>query len=178
MIAVPASAFGSSAARKSRRSWPMGTIMDTFRGLANRAAASSSSRGSTNLHSSRVLPRNTRLHPLLWGKREPAAGDVVTSAGPAEGKSTVVSNLGIAIAEVNHKTLLIDADLRKPRQHDIFNLKNDRGLSELLRSKDPVATLLEGGIFKRRMSRTYTSSPAAPRTPLPRVCCIPAACRS
>jgi succinoglycan biosynthesis transport protein ExoP len=73
---------------------------------------------------------------------------VVTSAGPAEGKSTVVSNLGIAIAEVNHKTLLIDADLRKPRQHDIFNLKNDRGLSELLRSKDPVATLLEGGIIQ------------------------------
>jgi capsular exopolysaccharide synthesis family protein len=73
---------------------------------------------------------------------------VVTSAGPAEGKSTVVSNLGIAIAEVNQKTLLIDADLRKPRQHDIFNLKNDRGLSELLRSKDPIATLLESGIIQ------------------------------
>ncbi len=73
---------------------------------------------------------------------------VVTSAGPAEGKSTVVSNLGIAIAEVNQKTLLIDADLRKPRQHDIFNLKNDKGLSELLRSKDPVSTFLEGGIIQ------------------------------
>jgi succinoglycan biosynthesis transport protein ExoP len=73
---------------------------------------------------------------------------VVTSAGPAEGKSTVVSNLGIAIAEVNQKTLLIDADLRKPRQHDIFNLKNDRGLSELLRSKDPVSSLLEDGIIQ------------------------------
>lgn len=73
---------------------------------------------------------------------------VVTSAGPAEGKSTVVSNLGIAIAEVNQKTLLIDADLRKPRQHDIFNLKNDKGLSELLRSKDPVSTLLEGGVIQ------------------------------
>lgn len=73
---------------------------------------------------------------------------VVTSASPAEGKSTVVSNLGIAIAEVNQKTLLIDADLRKPRLHDIFNLKNDKGLSELLRSKDPVWALLEGGIIQ------------------------------
>jgi receptor protein-tyrosine kinase len=73
---------------------------------------------------------------------------VVTSAGPAEGKSTVVSNLGIAIAEVNHKTLLIDADLRKPRQHDIFNLKNDKGLSELLRSKDTVSALLEDGFIQ------------------------------
>jgi polysaccharide biosynthesis transport protein len=73
---------------------------------------------------------------------------VVTSAGPGEGKSTVVSNLGIAIAEVNQKTLLIDADLRKPRQHDIFNLKNDKGLSELLRSKDTVSSLLEAGIIQ------------------------------
>jgi polysaccharide biosynthesis transport protein len=73
---------------------------------------------------------------------------VVTSAGPAEGKSTVVSNLGIAIAEVNQKTLLIDADLRKPRQHDIFNLKNDKGLSELLRSKDPVSAVLECGMIQ------------------------------
>ena len=73
---------------------------------------------------------------------------VVTSANAAEGKSTVVSNLGIAIAEVNQKTLLVDADLRKPRLHDIFNLKNDRGLSEVLRSKDPVAALLDGGIIQ------------------------------
>jgi succinoglycan biosynthesis transport protein ExoP len=73
---------------------------------------------------------------------------VVTSASPGEGKSTVVSNLGIAIAEVNQKTLLIDADLRKPRQHDIFSLKNDKGLSELLRSKDPLSTLLEGGFIQ------------------------------
>ena len=60
---------------------------------------------------------------------------VITSSSPSEGKSTVVSNLGIAVAEVNQRVLLIDADLRKPRLHDIFGLKNDRGLSDLLRSK-------------------------------------------
>ena len=48
---------------------------------------------------------------------------MITSANPSDGKSTVVSNLGIAIAEVNQKTLLIDADLRKPRLHDIFSLQ-------------------------------------------------------
>lgn len=73
---------------------------------------------------------------------------VVTSASPAEGKSTVVSNLGIAIAEVNHKTLLIDADLRKPRQHEIFGLRNEKGLSELLRSREPIAALLENGFIQ------------------------------
>ena len=61
---------------------------------------------------------------------------LVTSSSPSEGKSTVVSNLGIALAEVNQKVLLIDADVRRPRLHSIFKLKNDRGLSNLLRSKD------------------------------------------
>lgn len=80
---------------------------------------------------------------------------VVTSASAAEGKSTVVSNLGIAIAAVNQKTLIIDADLRKPRLHEIFNLKNDKGLSELLRSKDPVSTLLEGVIQETDIPDLY-----------------------
>ena len=80
---------------------------------------------------------------------------VVTSSGPAEGKSTVVSNLSIAVAEVNQKVLLIDADLRKPRQHDIFGLKNDRGLSDLLRSKDPVAALQEGFIQESGVPNLY-----------------------
>jgi len=61
---------------------------------------------------------------------------LVTSSNPSEGKSTVVSNLGIALAEVNQKVLLIDADVRRPRLHSIFKLKNDCGLSNLLRSKD------------------------------------------
>jgi len=86
---------------------------------------------------------------------------VVTSASPSEGKSTVVSNLGIAIAEVNQKTLLIDADLRKPRLHDIFNLKNDKGLSELLRSKDPVSTLLEGVIQETHVPDLYVLTSGA-----------------
>ena len=80
---------------------------------------------------------------------------VISSSGPAEGKSTVVSNLGIAVAEVNQKVLLIDADLRKPRQHDIFGLKNDRGLSDLLRIKDPIAALQEGFIQESGVPNLY-----------------------
>lgn len=59
---------------------------------------------------------------------------VVTSAGPKEGKSTVVSNLGIAAAEFGQKVLLIDADMRRPRLHEIFGMNNDRGLSTILLS--------------------------------------------
>jgi len=49
-----------------------------------------------------------------------------------EGKTTVVTNLGIASAEMKRRVLLIDADLRRPRLHERFQLSNDRGLTELL----------------------------------------------
>lgn len=64
---------------------------------------------------------------------------LITSAGHGEGKSSTVSNLGIALAEINQRVLLIDADLRKPRLHDIFNLPNTWGLSDLLREKSSLA---------------------------------------
>jgi len=58
---------------------------------------------------------------------------VFTSAHPSDGKTTITSNLAIAAAEIHRKVLVIDADLRKPRIHQIFDVPNDRGLSDLLR---------------------------------------------
>lgn len=63
---------------------------------------------------------------------------VLTSPSPGEGKSTVTSNLAIAMAEVGQKIVLIDADMRRPRQHEIFAINNDRGLSTILREKTPL----------------------------------------
>lgn len=57
---------------------------------------------------------------------------LVSSAEPSAGKSTVCSNLAITMAQTNAKVLLIDTDLRRPTQHKIFRLGNDRGLSKLL----------------------------------------------
>jgi capsular exopolysaccharide synthesis family protein len=73
---------------------------------------------------------------------------VVTSGSPSEGKSTTVSNLGIAISEVNHRVLLIDADLRRPRLHHIFKLNNDKGLSDLLVSEQPSSVLRTEGFIQ------------------------------
>jgi polysaccharide biosynthesis transport protein len=63
---------------------------------------------------------------------------LTTSSGCGEGKSTTVSNLGIALAEINQRVLLLDADMRKPNLHRIFNLSNSWGLSDLLREKRPL----------------------------------------
>jgi succinoglycan biosynthesis transport protein ExoP len=63
---------------------------------------------------------------------------VLTSAGPSEGKTTVTSNLGIVLAELRRKVLIIDADLRKPRMHKVFGVPNERGLSSLLGDQQPL----------------------------------------
>lgn len=69
-----------------------------------------------------------------------ASGDidklVITSPGPGEGKSTVTANLGVVMAQAGVKTLIIDADLRKPTQHLIFDVQNDRGLTTLITHPD------------------------------------------
>lgn len=67
---------------------------------------------------------------------------VLSSANPSEGKTTIAFNLGIALAEIHQRVLLIDADLRTPKLHRIFELDSEVGLSDLLRS----ATALNGAL--------------------------------
>lgn len=57
---------------------------------------------------------------------------VVTSPAPGDGKSTVASNLAIAMAQAEQRVLLIDADMRKPTQHEIFEIQSDIGLASIL----------------------------------------------
>jgi capsular exopolysaccharide synthesis family protein len=57
---------------------------------------------------------------------------LVSSAQPGEGKSTTTANLAIAFAQLRKRTLLVDADLRKPVQHNVFGLSRGPGLSEYL----------------------------------------------
>lgn len=57
---------------------------------------------------------------------------LVTSSEQGEGKSTISVNLAASFAQAGYKTLLIDADLRKPTQHKIFEQMNVKGLSNLI----------------------------------------------
>ncbi len=56
----------------------------------------------------------------------------LTSSVPQEGKSTTSANLALVLAEMGHRVLIVDADLRRPSQHQIWELPNSVGLSNIL----------------------------------------------
>ena len=63
---------------------------------------------------------------------------VITSSGPAEGKSTTAANLAIVFAKSGQRVLLVDADMRKPTVDQTFHLPNVRGLSTVLSTNQSV----------------------------------------
>ena len=68
---------------------------------------------------------------------------VVTSAGPAEGKSTTTANLAIALAETGARVALIDGDLRKPRVADYMGLEGGVGLTNVLINQADLPDVLQ-----------------------------------
>lgn len=57
---------------------------------------------------------------------------VITSPGAGEGKSTTCANLGVVLAQAGKSVLVIDCDLRKPRMHQLFGLRNLQGIVNVL----------------------------------------------
>ena len=86
---------------------------------------------------------------------------LVTSAAPGDGKSWVSANLAIAYANANKSVLLIDADLRKGRQHKIFGNANTLGFSDYLVKVDTIDDLnkqidiLLGSVFLTKIKKLY-----------------------
>ncbi len=68
-------------------------------------------------------------------EKQPGEGGkvlMITSTGPQEGKSLTSANLAISLAQAGRKTLLVDADLRRPVVHRLFGLKRNPGLADFL----------------------------------------------
>jgi capsular exopolysaccharide synthesis family protein len=60
---------------------------------------------------------------------------LVTSSEPGEGKTLTAANLAVSLARLNQRVLLIDADLRKPRLHELFGEEHAPGLTDVLTGK-------------------------------------------
>jgi succinoglycan biosynthesis transport protein ExoP len=78
------------------------------------------------------------VNSILFAETENDSLQVLIVGSPhaGEGKTTSVCNLGVAFAEIGRRVLLIDADFRKPRLHEIFSVPNDGGLLNLLSEPD------------------------------------------
>jgi len=70
---------------------------------------------------------------IEFNRKSPEANAItVVSGGAGEGKSTTIANLAYTFARGGYKTLVVDADLRRPTQHRIFEIRNEIGLSNYL----------------------------------------------
>ena len=85
---------------------------------------------------------------------------VVTSPGPGEGKSTVIANLAVTMAQSGKKVLLIDCDLRKPSIHKKLGIPNSDGMTNLLIQKKQI----DECIMETEIQNLYviTSGPIPP----------------
>jgi capsular exopolysaccharide synthesis family protein len=70
---------------------------------------------------------------IEFNRKSPQANTIsLVSGGPGEGKSTTIANLAFISAQGGYSTLVVDADLRRPVQHEIFDLDNSVGLTNYL----------------------------------------------
>jgi len=80
---------------------------------------------------------------IEFNKKNPDAKVItLVSGGPGEGKSTTLVNLAYTFAQSGFRALVIDADLRRPRQHAIFGVSNSKGLTDYLSKGVPIDELV------------------------------------
>ena len=84
---------------------------------------------------------------------------LVTSAQPAEGKSTVAAHLALTHALQGSKTLLIDGDMRKPSVHRRFGIENNLGLGGYLQGKGEIRDLIQPSLACANLSILTAGSP-------------------
>jgi protein-tyrosine kinase len=88
-----------------------------------------------SVRSERIRALRTELMMLLGDARRDNV-IALLSPGPGEGRSQLCAELAVAFAQAGRRTLLVDADMRHPRQHIIFNVDNHWGLAQALASGD------------------------------------------
>src|SRR5512143_4141228 len=83
--------------------------------------------------------RTLRTNIMFAALSSPIQTLILTSPAPDEGKSSTVANLAVTMVQAGHRTILVDADLRRPSQHTLWNLSNDRGLTSMMLDENALA---------------------------------------
>ncbi|MEP7292460.1 MAG: CpsD/CapB family tyrosine-protein kinase [Chloroflexota bacterium] len=107
--------------------------------------------------------RSLRTNLMFTSVEHPIDTLLVTSAALSEDKSLVLANLAVTFAQSGNKTILVDSDLRRPAQHEIWGVSNDRGLTTMM--------LEEGAMSVPPLVQTEVNNllllPSGPLPPVP-----------
>jgi chain length determinant protein tyrosine kinase EpsG len=106
--------------------------------------------------------RTLRAELMLRWFRDGNKTLAIGSAGVTDGSSYVAANLAILFAQMGRKVLLIDANMRQPQQHTIFNLVNNTGLSEVLAERVSTVQMRSVRAFPTLSILTAGSPPPNP----------------
>lgn len=92
--------------------------------------------------------RNLRGQLLLRWFNNVRKSLAVVSSGRGEGRSNLVANLAVIFAQLGKRCLVVDADLRQPRQHAIFKLSGSFGLADILAGRADKSAVVEIAPFQ------------------------------
>jgi len=124
--------------------------------------ADAASREHANLAEAYRATLTSILLPTLHGQGPRVL--VLTSPEAGAGKTTVTSNLGMATAEIGRRVLLIDADLRRPRLHRLFEIPNSFGLTDILRITTPLEEIPVNQLVRQTKIPGLCLVPSGPTT--------------
>ena len=124
--------------------------------------ADAASREHANLAEAYRATLTSILLPTLHGEGPRVL--VLTSPDAGAGKTTVTSNLGMATAEIGRRVLLIDADLRRPRLHRLFEIPNSFGLTDILRITTPLEEIPVNQLVRQTKIPGLCLVPSGPTT--------------
>jgi protein-tyrosine kinase len=85
---------------------------------------------------------------------------LATSTAPDEGKSTILANLAVTIAQAEQRVILVDCDLHRPTLHTLFDLPNEIGLTSMILTEETPLPLQDTGVPGLSV---LTSGPLPPR---------------
>jgi len=89
--------------------------------------------------------RMLRTNLLMAQAQQPLRTVAITGGGAGDGASTIAANLGVALAQSGHKTVIVDADVRGATLHEAFDVSNASGLTSLLTRPDQPWTQAASG---------------------------------
>jgi capsular exopolysaccharide synthesis family protein len=106
--------------------------------------------------------KTVRTSFLLAFPGSPPRSVLITSSRAGEGKTFISCNLAVALTQLNKRVILIDADMRNPHIHKVWNIPNDRGLSIFLTSDVSSSSVMQPSPVP-----TLSLMASGPKTPRP-----------